>query len=182
METAVFVLIVCLTIILSVYNRRQARALEYMARLEEDRAGREMRERRTAKANELSIEAQPWLQKIVNPLLERPLELNNVNRIFPEVMTLEIKSEDGRRLLVSPLDLADLRRHDRNARRSTSRGAAARLTDFASTPVLGGHWWVWHAARTMADAGEFFDLEAKAVGLAFGLDWGTPSRLWFYVV
>ena len=38
------------------------------------------------------------------------------------------------------------------------------------------------SSRTMADAGEFFDMEAEACGKALGLDWGTPTRLWFYVL
>ena len=37
MEIATFILILCLVLILTVYNRRQAHALEYMARLEEYR-------------------------------------------------------------------------------------------------------------------------------------------------
>ena len=67
-------------------------------------------------------------------------------------------------------------------RRANGKGAAARLSEFATTPLLGNRWRVWKTPRTMADAGEFFDMEAAAVGKALGLDWGAPTRLWFYVL
>ena len=56
MESATFILVFSLALILTVYNRRQARALESMARLEEDRAAREIKDRRERKAGELQVE------------------------------------------------------------------------------------------------------------------------------
>jgi hypothetical protein len=183
MEIATFVLILCLALILTIYNRRQAHALEYMARLEEDRAAREIRDRRERKAGELHVEPLRWLEKMVNPLLEAPLSLTDTaKRVVPDIGTIELRSSDGRRLLVSTQALPDLRRYDRQVRHTNGRGAAARLTEFAATPLLGRSWRVWNASRTMADAGEFFDLEAEAVGRSLGLDWGAPTRLWFYVL
>ncbi|MGD0535958.1 MAG: hypothetical protein ABR999_11060 [Methanoregula sp.] len=67
-------------------------------------------------------------------------------------------------------------------RHTNGKGAAARLTEFAATPLLEKRWRVWNAPRTMADAGEFFDMEAEACGRSLGLDWGAPTRLWFYVL
>jgi len=62
MEIATFVLVLCLSLILTVYNRRQAHALESMARLEEDRAAREIKDRRERKAGELKVEPLRWLE------------------------------------------------------------------------------------------------------------------------
>jgi hypothetical protein len=183
MEIATFILILCLVLILTVYNRRQAHALEYMARLEEDRAAREIQDRRERKAGELHVEPLRWLEKMVNPLLDAPLALTDTaKRIVPDVGVAELRSSDGRRLLVSTQTLPDLRRYDRRTHRTNNRGAASRLTQFAATSLLGNRWRVWNASRTMADTGEFFDMEAEACGKTLGLDWGAPTRLWFYVL
>ena len=86
MEIATFILILCLALILTVYNRRQARALEYMARLEEDRAAREIKDRRERKAGDLHVEPLRWLEKMVNPLLDSPLALTDTaKRVVADV-------------------------------------------------------------------------------------------------
>jgi len=183
MEIATFVLVLCLSLILTMYNRRQARALESMARLEEDRASREIKDRRERRAGELQVEPMRWLEKLVNPLLDSPLTLTEpAKRVVAEVGTVELGTSDSRRLLVSTQALPELRRYDRRARKTPGKGAEGRLTRFAATTLLGNHWRVWNAPRTMADTGEFFDLEAQACGKALGLDWGAPTRLWFYVL
>jgi hypothetical protein len=183
MEIATFVLVLCLSLVLTVYNRRQAHALESMARLEEDRAAREIKDRRERKAGELQVEPLHWLEGLVNPLLDSPLSLNEpAKRVVAEVGTVELGTSDGRRLLVSTQALSELRRYDRRTRRTSGKGAEGRLTRFAATSLLGNRWRVWNASRTMADVGEFFDLEAQACGKSLGLDWGAPTRLWFYVL
>jgi hypothetical protein len=183
MEIATFVLVLCLSLILTVYNRRQAYALESMAHLEEDRAAREIKDRRERKAGELQVEPLRWLEELVNPLLDSPVCLvKPAKRVVAEVGTAELGSSDGRRLLVSTQALPELRRYDRRTRRSSGKGAENRLTKFAATSLLGNRWRIWKAPRTMADAGEFFDLEAQACGKSLGLDWGAPTRLWFYVI
>jgi len=183
MEIATFVLVLCLALILTVYNRRQAHALESMARLEEDRAAREIKDRRERRAGELQVEPLRWLEKMVNPMLDSPLTLvEPAKRVIAEIGTVELGASDGRRLLVSTRELSDLRRYDRRSRRTSGKGAENRLTRFAATSLLGNRWRIWNASRTMADAGEFFDLEAQACGKALGLDWGAPTRLWFYVI
>jgi hypothetical protein len=183
MEIATFVLILCLVLILTIYNRRQAHALEYMARLEEDRAAREIRDRREHKAGQLLLEPLHWLEGLVNPLLDAPVNLTDTGkRVVPEVGTVELRAGDGRRLLVSTQTLPALRRYDNQLRHTNGKGAAARLSEFATTPLLGKRWRIWNAPRTMADAGEFFDMEAETCGKALGLDWGAPTRLWFYVL
>jgi len=183
MEIATFVLVLCLSLILTMYNRRQAQALESMARLEEDRAAREIKDRRERKAGELQVEPLRWLEGLVNPLLDSPLTLvEPAKRVVAEVGTVELGASDGHLLLVSTHTLPDLRRYDRRSRRISSKGAEGRLIKYAATSLLGNRWRVWNASRTMADAGEFFDLEAKACGKSLGLDWGAPTRLWFYVL
>jgi hypothetical protein len=67
-------------------------------------------------------------------------------------------------------------------RHTNGKGAAARLSEFAATPLLGRSWRIWNTSRTMIDTSEFFDLEAQACGKSLGLNWGAPTRLWFYVL
>ena len=75
---------------------------------------------------------------MVNPLLDAPLALTDTaKRIVPDVGAAELRSGDGRRLLVSTQPLSDLRRYDRQVRRAIGKGAAARLSEFAATPLLG---------------------------------------------
>jgi hypothetical protein len=183
MEIATFILILCLALILTVYNRRQACALEYMALLEEDRAAREIKDRRERKAGELHVEPLRWLESMVNSLLDSPLALTETaKRIVPDVGAAELRASDGRRLLISTQALPALRRYDWRTRQTSGKSAAGRLTQFAATSLLGNRWRVWNAPRTMADTGEFFDMEAEACGKGLGLDWGAPTRLWFYVL
>lgn len=181
MEVATFVLVLCLAAVLTVYNRRQAQALEYMARLEEDRTAREIRERREKARQALQIQPLRWLEGMIEPLLTQPLSLTSLKRCVPEVGAAEIEASDGRRLVVSTQPLTVLRRYDRRVQRSRGKGVSARLADFASQPLLKGRR-VWSVSRSMAEAGEFFDLEAEACGKALGLDWGAPTRLYFYVL
>ncbi len=184
LEITTLILVLALALILTVYNRRQAHALEYMARLEEDRAAREIKDRRELKASQLNLEPLKWLERMVNPLLDAPLTLTGTaNRVVPEIETAELRTSDGRRLLVSTRVLADLRRYDRTIRgRASGKGAANRLSQYAASSLLKNRWRIWNAARTLADSGDCFDLEAEACGKGLGLDWGAPTRLWFYVL
>ncbi len=183
MEYAVFALVLFLVLILTFYNRRQARALEYMARLEEDRTAREMQTRRERKAKELDIRPLEWLEGMVNSELEQPIKLNSTTpKIHLGVEAMELVAEDGRKLVVSTLPPASIRHYDRLQRRLKGKGAAARLTGYANVAIFGNRLRVWKTIRTMADMGEFFDIEASEVGRSLGLPWGAPTRLWFYVL
>jgi hypothetical protein len=184
LEATTFILVLALAVILTFYNRRQAHALEYMARLEEDRAAREIQDRRELKAAQLDIEPLQWLESMVNPLLDVPLKLaKTAGRVIPEIQAAELRTADSRRLLVSTRGLADLRRYDRSfPRRLSGKGSSNRLGQFATASLLKKRWHIWNAARTLADSGDCFDLEAEACGRGLGLNWGTPTRLWFYVL
>ncbi len=184
LEVATLILVFCLALILTIYNRRQARALEHMARLEEDRSSREIQDRRELKAAQIQIEPLKWLEAMVNPLLDAPLTLaGSPMRVVQEIDTVEFKADDGRKLLVSTRGLAELRHYDRaNRKLLSSIGAAERLKRFAASPLFQNHWRIWNASRTLADSGECFDLEAQVCGRGLGLDWGAPTRLWFYLL
>ena len=133
LEIVTLVLVFALALILTIYNRRQARALEYMARLEEDRAAREIKDRRELKAAYLNILPIKWLESMVNPLLDAPLTLSDTGgRVVPEIETAELRSGDGRRLLVSTKPLAELRRFDRSLRGHAAGKGTNRLSQFAA--------------------------------------------------
>ncbi len=60
-------------------------------------------------------------------------------------------------------------------------GSGDRLAGFAGTVIFGGRMRIWSTVRTMAETGEFFDLEASQVGRVLGMPWGKPTRVWLYV-
>ncbi len=107
-EMVTLVLVFALALILTVYNRRQAFALEHVARLEEDRAAREIKDRRELASAQMNVQPVKWLECMVNPLLDMPLTLNDAGgRVVPEIETAELRAGDGRRLLVSTRPLAE---------------------------------------------------------------------------
>ena len=189
-ELAVLMLMILLTIILTVYNHRQAAALRGVERLVQDFVAMQIRDRRRKAQDEIADHIDPfaWLSEQVNAVLDgQPLIVTDVARIVPEVLAVELHTKSGARVVASTLSKSEILRFD-NRLRTVGRkklSAKERVTSFAARPLLGNSRWGWGVVAlecVMSQANEFFDLEAGAVAERLGLKWDDPSRLWFYVI
>lgn len=187
-EISVALLVFFLTIILAVYNQRQASALRGMERLVQDFVAMQIRDRRTRYIEGLAEHIDPltWLAREVSYELDLPITISEVIKVVREVQAVELRASSGLRVIVSTLPKADVMRFDRRLRAIGGRKSALdRVSSFASRPLLGKSRWGWGVQiieRVMSQANEFFDVEANAVSERLGLNWDKPSRLWFYVV
>lgn len=180
-EVSIFLMVLFLTISMTIYNHRQAAALNRVARLVQDFVAMQIRDRRRAHQQNLAERIDPfeWLSRQASEGLDRPLQVLDVARVVRDISAVELRADGGRRLIVSPTALAEIRRYDRRlARRNGSAGG--RVEAFAARPLL-GRAKVIEVERVMDQQNEFFDLEAGAVGERLGIAWGNPLRLWFYV-
>lgn len=180
-DVSVFLLVIALTLILALYNRRQAVAIEEIQQLGEDLVAMQIRDRRTKREGSLAdLNPQVWLESQAQAVAEKQVEVVSVRAIVA-VKAAELTLKDSGKILISPLSVSEMKHYDRQQKGgalSLSKGGRSRLDSFAAKPVLVGRFSV--AARTLLDH-EFLDLEAGAVGQRLGLDWRNPSRLWVYV-
>ena len=187
-EFSVALLVFLLTVILTVYNHRQAAALKGVERLVEDFVAMQIRDRRKERAKELiSLDPFEWLSRQVSSGLEKSVTVTELMRVVPDVRAAELRLKSGQRIIVSPFSKSEILRFDRRLRTSgkKAKNAQDRLAKFASKPLLGGSRWGWGVTtieRVMSQTDEFFDIEAQAVAGRLNVQWDLPSRLWFYVV
>jgi len=172
-DVSVFFLVIALAFILSLYNRRQAVAIEEIRQLGEDMVAMQIRDRRAKREGSVTdLDSQAWLASQVQAVAEKRIEPVSVRAVLA-VKAAEITLKDGGKVLVSPLSKAEILRYDQQQKKGKGR-----LDAFAAKPVLVGRYAV--AARTLLD-NEFLDIEAAAVAQRLGMDWRNPARLWVYV-
>jgi hypothetical protein len=188
LELSTAFLVFLLTVILAVYNQRQASALRGVERLVQDFVAMQIRDRRTRHIDGLADRIDPldWLARQVSSELDVPLTISEVMRVVPDIRAVELRAANGQRVVVSTLPKSDILRFDRRLRAAgRKKSAAERIASFASRPLLGRSRWGWGVQtveRVMTQTDEFFDVEASAVAERLGLKWDRPSRLWFHVV
>ncbi len=186
-EYIAVLLIVVLAVILSLQNMRMASAIRGIENVVQGYYTMQIRTRRTQQTKELgaSFDAFEWISAQTSAGLEQRLQVTEVSRLVPEVNAVDLRTADNRRLVVSTLPVSDLLRFDKRLRANGGKSAAGRLESFASRPLLNQSKWgrgVQVVERTLSENAEFFDLEAQAVGTRLGVNWGQPTKLWFYVV
>ena len=186
-EITVALMIFLLAVILTVYNHRQASALRGVERLVEDFVAMQIRDRRQKRMEELSaIDPFEWLSVQASAGSDIPIRVSEVLRVVPEVRAAEVRLKSGASMVISTLSKSEILRFDQRLR-SNKKGKSAkdRVTTFAAHPLLGRSRWGWGVTtieRVMSQTNEFFDLEADAIAKRLGVEWKSPSRLWFYVV
>jgi hypothetical protein len=184
-EYTTLALVILLSLILTIYNRRQATALRGMERLVEDFVSMQIRDRRAQTSRQLQIDPLEWVARQVNSYLETPIQVTGVMRVLNDIQAVELRTEDNRRLVVSPSPKKELLNYDRRLRAKGGSSATDRLENFAAKPLLGKSRWgfgIKAIERSLASVSEFFDIEAEYIAERFGTNWGQPTRLWFYVV
>jgi hypothetical protein len=174
-ETSVFLLILILTIILTVYNHRQARAIEGVRDMAEDLVAMQIRDRRAKyQKDSQDIQVDAWIAEQVALVVDRPVEISTY-QLIEDVQAIDVTLKDGGRVVITPATEGDLKRRDRRKR------GGSRLAMFAASsvpPALPRRYTV--VSRTLLD-NEFLDIEADAVSDKLSLGWRQPARLWFYV-
>lgn len=187
-ELSVALLVLLLTVILTIYNHRQASALRAVERSVQDFVALQIRDRRAEHLVGLAKRIDPfeWLSRQASSGLDSPLKVTEVMRVVPEVRAVELRTSIRVRVIASTSTKTEILRYDRRLRANGSKKSAKdRLASFASRPLLGKSRWgsrIVIVECVMSQANEFFDLEADAVGERIGVKWDHPSRLWFYVV
>jgi hypothetical protein len=174
-ETSVFLLILLLTLILSYYNHRQARAIEAVRDMAEDMVAMQIKDRRAKYQQDAQdIQAEAWVKEQVALVTDRPVEIATY-QLVEEVQAIDVTLKDGGRVVITPLGEAELKRHDR---RQKGGGRLAMFAANSIRPVLPRRYT--QVSRTLLDD-EFLDIKAEAVANKLALDWRSPARLWFYV-
>jgi hypothetical protein len=188
LELSTVFLVFLLTIILAVYNQRQASALRGVERLVQDFVAMQIRDRRTRHIEGLADRIDPleWLARQASSELDTPVTITEIMRVVHDIQAVELRTSSGQRMIVSTSPKSDVMRFDRRLRAAgRKKSAAERVASYASRPLLGKSRWGWGVQtveRVMSQANEFFDVEASAVAERLGVKWEAPSRLWFYVV
>jgi hypothetical protein len=176
-----FLALITLCIISVYYYGRQARALEGMRQVEEEQYFFNVKRRREAKEKEnLVSDPRAWISQHLSFLAGETLAIRETNRIVKQPLAVDLQTDNGYRVVISPTSPSDLRRLTKPQR---GNGALVQLHLFKEVPLLGRTPGKVKAfERSIANAGEYFDLEAAQVGQALGAEWGTVDRLWFYLV
>jgi len=169
--TATLLAVLLLGAVLTLYNSRQAAALQEMETVLGDWYLMQAAERREQRRKEIHI-ADPlgWVTE------QTGVTVTVVERTLTDPPAVELLTDHpSYRLVISPLSPRQLRAALKPLE-VKKNGRAASLVD----PLLGRKFEA--VDRSIANSGEWFDIEAGLAGRAFGVDWGEPKRLWFYAV
>lgn len=162
--------VIMLGFILSAQNARMAGSLNRLNKTMSDWLLMQVKDRRAAKVAEIRID---------NPLnwvtAQCGITVSQQQRVIDSACAVDLLSPNGCRVVVSSLDQDDLLR----VIAPMSKGVGGQLVE----PLLGrSPKKVEPIVRDLTNAGEFFDVEAGQVGQMFMVNWGQPTRLYFYVV
>jgi hypothetical protein len=105
--------------------------------------------------------------------VDEPLEAAAVTRVVAELRSIELSAADGRRLVVSPLTAAQLRRAQR---------AKKGIRTFVDAPLLNGERGAVTVERSLMNS-DYFDLEAAQAGTKLQVPgWDSLPRLYFHIL
>ncbi len=163
--------VVMLGLILWYFNSKQANALKAMARTAKDAYLMFLKARReTRKQQPLNLNAIDWFASQIGP----EVQLVEVLSTSKNPVWVNVRAAGGIRLVVSPLDLDELR----DILKQTEK--KSRISS-AYEPLLGDSRSLQVIERSIENE-EWFDLDADQVGKQIGVNWGEVNRLWFYLV
>lgn len=187
-EILMFIMLSVFVVILTILSYSQASSMREMERVVQDYYAMQLRTARRAYAGALdTINPFEWVANRLSARQPKPMQIIEVIRSIPEISAVDLRTNDNRRVVVSPYPKMDILLYDRRSKVSKrkKKSAADRIADFAIRPVLNGSRYGWGVSTVevaMSKTDEFFDMEADAVGKKFNVDWKTPTRLYFHVV
>ena len=155
-------------------DHRQARVLSEAEAVLESWYRHTTRTYREKKANEdLVPDALTWVARQVKADVAQPLQIAGVLRIVPDLRAIELKAEDGRRVVIAPMTAAQLRRAQRR-----KNG----IQTFVDAPLLNGGQRVVSVERSLLTS-DYFDLEAAQAGAKLKVPgWDEAPRLYFHIL
>lgn len=161
--------VVILGFILSAQNARTAAAFNKLNKAMSEWMMIQIKDRRAQRVAEIRIE---------NPLqwvtLQCGVSVTQQQRCVEQAKAVDLLSPDGVRVVVSTLDKDDLMK----VIAPMSKGVGGQLVE----PLLGRNPRKVEPIVRDLSHNEFFDYEAGQVAQMFGINWGQPARLYFYVV
>ncbi len=178
------IIIIGLIIVFGILQRfdeaAQTTALKRMADIEEDEYFMLVREKREEKSS-VTPDFNEWLKELTDlriisheSVSYKPKALTFIATRVVDVENNE-KGDQSFRLVVSPLAPGELKKE----------AAIVEKSRFGGQPLL-GYKKLFRSTpsfeRSIRNAGEFFDIYAGKLGEAYGLNWGQPGRLYFYIV
>jgi len=161
-----------MAMIILITNHRQARVLQEMRGVMNEWVQAQLRDRRDQRKKITKIEnPAAWFGEQVN------LKTVELMRTLEEPPLLEFQCVEGYRLVVSPWAPERWRKSLRPIEKKKKK--VEHLVD----PILGRTpRKVNVEARSVVNAGEWFDLEATQVLNSLDTSWGQITTLWFYKV
>ena len=94
LELSTVFLVFLLTVILAIYNQRQASALRGVERLVQDFVAMQIRDRRTRHIEGLADRIDPleWLAQQASSELDVPVTINEVMRVVHDIQAVELRA------------------------------------------------------------------------------------------
>ena len=163
------------------HNQRLAREIQGVQAVQAARYALQVKLHRESKAAELLVpDALAWVAAQVNAdpeMAANPAALTMTQRVVADMAAVELLSQDGRRVVVTPLTVAELRKAQKPGRGRLARAIDNPLLDARSVRS------VLSVERSLLNAGDYFDLEAAQAGRLFNVPgWQDAPRLWFHVL
>lgn len=180
-----FLVIIIIALVTWLYQRRQAVALDALNDAVHRGVEMTVKDRRQKRQAEIGdIDFALWSAAQLDMLHKQPgaFMFSRIERILPDFQSAELITVDNRRVIVSALDPKMLIARSTPRGKKASGDAAARLAAFADRPLLGKKPSAAEVHRLTLVDNEWLDLEAAAIGAKLGLNWGSPERLWFYII
>ena len=160
------------------HNQRLAHEIQGVQAVQAARYALQVKLHREGQATlQLVPDALAWVTAQVNAdpeLATQPVTLTLRQRLVSDVAAVELLAQDGRRVVVTPLSAAELRK--------AQKLGLGRLGRALENPLLDGARGVRSVQRSLLNAGDYFDLEAEQAGRLLNVGWKNAPRLWFHVL
>lgn len=173
-QVAILIAVLGLGLIASYYFKRQAVELEHARTALEAWAMLERQKFREAKAAQALVDDPlGWASAQLQDGLGVDVKVTTIARVVDAMRAVELIADDGRRVVISPLNAKDIKR-------AQSIGDG-RVAAAYNQQLINGQKPV-SVERTLLNGGDYFDLEAEQAGRHFNVNWGGLTRLWFHLL
>lgn len=165
-------------ILTGLHNHRLAREIQGVQAVQAARYALQVKLHREGKATlQLVPDALAWAAAQVNAdpeLAAQPITLTLHQRLVSDVAAVELLAQDGRRVVVTPLSAAELRK--------AQKLGLGRLGRALDNPLLDSARGMRSVQRSLLNAGDYFDLEAEQAGRLLQVGWKNAPQLWFHIL